>query len=295
MADRESHRFLMPLWEGGGNVPPELGVARRLVARGHQVHVLGDPTIEARRRRRAARSRRGGAPRTGPRSTPPRTPSRTGRRRTRWSCCVGRATASSPGRRPNSPPTPPTRSTPSGPTSSCPTPSFSGRSSPPRRHRCRWRCSCRTSGSCRPRGTPPIGPGLRARQDRARPHVATRCCVATVNRLFRAGLPPLNAARGARGLAPLSSFYDQALRAERILVLTSPAFDYAASAVPANVRYVGPILDDPDWVAAVDVAVGRRRRAPARAGRLQLHLPEPRRRSCGGSSRRCRPCRCVPS
>ena len=38
-------RFLMPMWEGGGTIPPELGVARRLVARGHSVHVLGDPTI----------------------------------------------------------------------------------------------------------------------------------------------------------------------------------------------------------------------------------------------------------
>ena len=37
------------------------------------------------------------------------------------------------------------------------------------------------------------------------------------------------------------------MSAERIFVLTSPAFDYAASSVPANVRYVGPILDDPDW------------------------------------------------
>ena len=71
--------------------------------------------------------------------------------------------------------------------------------------------------------------------------------LAIVNRLFRAGLPPVNAARSEYGLAPLSSFYEQALVAERILVLTSPAFDYASTSVPANVRYVGPILDDPDW------------------------------------------------
>src|SRR5262245_31050324 len=35
------------MWDGGGTVPPELGVARRLIARGHQVHVLADPTIAA--------------------------------------------------------------------------------------------------------------------------------------------------------------------------------------------------------------------------------------------------------
>src|SRR5207237_2334028 len=31
--------------EGGGNVPAQLAVARRLIARGHEVRVLGDPTI----------------------------------------------------------------------------------------------------------------------------------------------------------------------------------------------------------------------------------------------------------
>jgi hypothetical protein len=40
-------RFLFVMWEGGGTVPPELAIARRLIARGHAVYVLGDPTIEA--------------------------------------------------------------------------------------------------------------------------------------------------------------------------------------------------------------------------------------------------------
>lgn len=39
-------QYLFAMWEGGGNVPPLLGVARRLVARGHRVTVLGDPTIK---------------------------------------------------------------------------------------------------------------------------------------------------------------------------------------------------------------------------------------------------------
>ena len=40
-------RFLLVLWEGGGNVPPQLGIARRLLARRHQVRVVGDPCLEA--------------------------------------------------------------------------------------------------------------------------------------------------------------------------------------------------------------------------------------------------------
>ncbi len=35
-------RFLAVMFDGGGNVPPQLGIVRRLVARGHQVRVLAD-------------------------------------------------------------------------------------------------------------------------------------------------------------------------------------------------------------------------------------------------------------
>ena len=40
-------RFLFVTWDGGGNIPPELAIARRLVARGHSVRFLCDPTLEA--------------------------------------------------------------------------------------------------------------------------------------------------------------------------------------------------------------------------------------------------------
>lgn len=38
--------FLLAVIDGGGTVPPALGVASDLVGRGHEVRVLGDPTIE---------------------------------------------------------------------------------------------------------------------------------------------------------------------------------------------------------------------------------------------------------
>ncbi|MFZ2358789.1 MAG: glycosyltransferase [Anaerolineae bacterium] len=38
--------YLFVTWEGGGNVPPVLGVARRLAARGHSVRVLTEPCLE---------------------------------------------------------------------------------------------------------------------------------------------------------------------------------------------------------------------------------------------------------
>lgn len=71
---------------------------------------------------------------------------------------------------------------------------------------------------------------------------------AFVTRLFARDLPTLNAARADLGLGPLRHPFEQINRATRVLVLTSRAFDFPAEELPPNVRYVGPVLDDPAWV-----------------------------------------------
>jgi UDP:flavonoid glycosyltransferase YjiC (YdhE family) len=38
-------KYLFAIWDGGGTVPPQLGLARRLVERKHEVVVLGDPSL----------------------------------------------------------------------------------------------------------------------------------------------------------------------------------------------------------------------------------------------------------
>ena len=38
-------RYLLAVWDGGGATPPNLGIARLLVERGHEVVVVGDPTL----------------------------------------------------------------------------------------------------------------------------------------------------------------------------------------------------------------------------------------------------------
>lgn len=68
-------------------------------------------------------------------------------------------------------------------------------------------------------------------------------------RFYNARLKNLNAVRAAMGLQPLTSVFEQFARANRQLVLTSQAFDFPADSLPANVRYVGPQLDDPAWLA----------------------------------------------
>jgi len=109
-------------------------------------------------------------------------------------------------------------------------------------------------------------------------------------RLFGSGLPALNQARAEFGLSPLHDPGDLAARATRILVCTSPSFDFAADAVPGNVCYVGPQLDDGGaawddlWAGAGDRPLvlvslstsvmrqeGLLQRAAAALGRLPVH------------------------
>jgi MGT family glycosyltransferase len=64
-------------------------------------------------------------------------------------------------------------------------------------------------------------------------------------RAFDGALPALNATRAHLGLPPDTTLLAAMQRADRVLVLTSPAFDFSSSALPSNVRYVGPMLADP--------------------------------------------------
>lgn len=98
-------------------------------------------------------------------------------------------------------------------------------------------------------GVPPLGPGFppaRGPLGRAR----DRAAGAVMLRLFDSGLPRLNEVRAQLGLAPVTSVIGQLNSAALVLVLTSPAFEYAGYAPPAHVRVVGPRLDDPAWAGA---------------------------------------------
>mgnify|MGYP000890130134 FL=1 len=44
----QPRRFLFVLWDGGGNVPPQLAVARCLATRGHDVRVLAPGVLKQR-------------------------------------------------------------------------------------------------------------------------------------------------------------------------------------------------------------------------------------------------------
>ena len=100
--------------------------------------------------------------------------------------------------------------------------------------------------SFRGSGTPPLGPGLKPARGplgRARDAGLNR----VMARLFDKGLDQLNEVRRANGLGPIASVLENFERADRLLMLTSRAFDYESFSPPPNVRVVGPRLDDPAW------------------------------------------------
>lgn len=94
-------------------------------------------------------------------------------------------------------------------------------------------------------GMPPFGTGLLPATGRLG-RVRDLTLNGLVERVWNRGLPELNRARAALGLAPLDRLLAQYDRADRVLALTAAAFDFPAI-LPPNVRYVGPQLDDPDW------------------------------------------------
>lgn len=241
-------RVLLATWEGGGVIPPEMGLARRLIARGHDVHVIADPAVA-----KAAREAGCGfspwvrAPHKS--SLAPeedilrdwefKNPLKFFAHALEVFLCgpqdrfaadaleaidrhradlvladffiLGAMMAAE------------ARGLPFGVL----VPNIYVRPAP---------------------GIPPMGPGfLPARGPLGRLRDAVLRGLS--NQLWTKGLPAVNRARTGLGLAPLLTFWDQYDRANAVYVLTSQAFDFPAKELPRNVRYVGPLLDEPSWVA----------------------------------------------
>jgi MGT family glycosyltransferase len=98
------------------------------------------------------------------------------------------------------------------------------------------------------RGLPVMGTGWRqgtGRVGRARDTLA----VAAARRASAIFLPPLNGTIATYDLPPIGDLFELLDRCAEVLVLTSPSFDFSSPHIPPNVRFVGPQLDDPDWAA----------------------------------------------
>lgn len=101
-------------------------------------------------------------------------------------------------------------------------------------------------------GRPAAGPGFHPRSDligRLRDGLFIRLFM----RLLKGYLGTVNDARRGLGLEPLGGpkeILDMYHRADLRLIQTTRAFDFPITPPPKNVRYVGPVLDDPDWIDA---------------------------------------------
>jgi MGT family glycosyltransferase len=239
-------KYLFTMWDGGGNVPPELALAARLVARGHHVRVLADPTIEAEARaagcefspwttapHRTSRAREHDIFRDYELKNPMEMIGRyiedfLAKPAPRWIADT-LATLDRHGAdaivTDFGIPTTLIAAEARGLASALILPNIWMYPTP---------------------GIPPMGPGF---MPAAGPLGRIRDAVmrAISRRVFDKALPYFNDARRSLGLSPATSAHGQMQKADRILVLTSPQFDILSPAMPEHVRYCGPELSDPAW------------------------------------------------
>lgn len=240
-----AYHYLCALTDGGGTVPPELGVARRLVQVGHRVTVLADDTLEADAAGIGATFRRWESAPNRASRRPEDDPLRDWECRTPFSLLKRVMDRQLAG--------------PAGAYAADVTAAV--HADPPDAALCSafaigaglgveaagvpYAVMLPNAYVLPARGMPPMGLGLepaRGPLGRAR----DRAISELNTRVMDTGLPRVNAVRTAYGLTPLRHFWDQVHHASRVLVLTSPTFDFPAE-LPDNVRYVGSILDDPAW------------------------------------------------
>jgi len=239
------HNYLFALVDGGGNVPPELSAARRLVGRGHAVTVLAEDSIAPDVRSSGAVLRRWQRAPNRPDRKPGNDPSRD------WECTypwqlvdrLNETLIVGPAER------------------YAQDVSHAIEATSPDLVVCSMFCvgamiAAEQAGvpfdvlfttiyPLPAEGIPPFGIGLRP----ARTFIGRwrdRTLNALAERLWDRGLRRLNALRSQHGLPPLAHVLDQLRSARRQLVQTSADFDFPGT-LPPNARYVGPVLDDPAW------------------------------------------------
>jgi UDP:flavonoid glycosyltransferase YjiC (YdhE family) len=250
-SDENPRRFLFSLWEGGGNVAPQIALARKLVRRGHTVRVLADPSI------------RGDAEAAGCEFVPfRRAPHRMDRSnesdfirdfeakhpveaftRIRDRLMFGPALAFAEdaleelAREP----------------ADVVVSDFILLGVAAAAERAGIPCALLVHTVYlipRP-GIPAPGPGflpMRGPVGRLRDAFFGYMFLRT----FQSGFRALNEARARLGLPPVGSMREVLGRAERVLVLASPSVDFGENGLPPNTRYVGAQLDDPAWAEPWD-------------------------------------------
>jgi MGT family glycosyltransferase len=240
-------RFLLAVIDGGGTVPPAMGLAAELVRRGHAVRVLGDPTVEAlARSARADFSPWRDAPHVNSRAQQTamiaavegRNPVRAFRALRQFAGkemsrrFAGDVVATIREFRPDA-----------VLADALPGILIGAQSTG------RPTAALLAQTYVRPTAGLPLmgtgwtpGTGLRRGRDTLAPKAASWLLNRTLSRV--------NAVATSYGEPQLRDVFESFDRCTRVLVMTSPSFDFVAPRLPANVRYVGAQLDDPGWAAS---------------------------------------------
>lgn len=245
--DAIGKRFLFASWEGGGNIPPMLAVIRRLIARGHIVRVIGDPCNRTEFEAAGASfiswqqapARQDKSQQSDPlRDWAAKGPPDILRRLSDY-LFVGTALARAQD-------------------VLAALKSFPADAVVTSEVLLGVMAAAESAGvPCAALaanvylfplpGVPPFGPGfLPARTviGKFRDFLVRSISMRLVGRYT----PQFNAARHSLGLKPLRHPFEQLARVKKVLVQTSQSFDFPARLLPENVKYIGPEIEDPDWV-----------------------------------------------
>ncbi len=100
-------------------------------------------------------------------------------------------------------------------------------------------------------GRPPGGMGLRPAASYAG-QLRDKLLTMLFNKFINRYLPQFNKVRTAYALEPYKSLVDVYHQPDLRLIQTSRMFDFPMTPAPENVRYVGAVLDDPGWSGTAD-------------------------------------------
>ena len=238
-------RVLLATWQGGGNVTPEIGLARQLVARGHRVRVLSEATVQPEAiSAGCAFSHWRSAPATGAMGPDALIHDWGLRGRLMMVPNVSRHLLF-------------------GPAGRFARDLMETLAAHPADVLLIDAALFGALVGAERAGLPTVAlmPNIYIRPTRGRPVMGTGWLPATgpagrvrdvvapalFLRLLGLGLTRLNTVRAELGLPPVREVLELLDRCARLLVMTSPTFDPPPIPTPRNVRYVGANLDDPAW------------------------------------------------
>ncbi|MCP2372442.1 MGT family glycosyltransferase [Agromyces terreus] len=247
-------RYLLAVWDGGGATPPNLGIARLLVDRGHEVVVYGDPTLAD------AIAATGAEHRIWPTAPQRMSTALDDDVLKDWECRTQLAALTRVRDR-----------LMTGPAARFAADVAAALDAEPFDAvladglllgalvgaEARGIPTAALVGSVylQPSRTrPPFGLGL-APAHNALGRARDRAAYALMTAAAGAGMGPVNAARAEHGLAPVRNPREQWDRADRVLVLTGSAFDDPPPDAP-NTRYVGPVLEDIPAEGSIELPPG---------------------------------------